>query len=798
MALNETEKQWYINHINRLDPQNQIVKVDLENSKIIYSQDIMSDESLTREATPEELVRALALCMLCSNEYRYECKYFYIEKYYSIGRPSQSRAEIDLIIYDHDELAFSVWEFKSAEDYEVRPEYYIEHQLYDPAPLIGAPKYLVYATILPQGDKPTFKLINIDYQKYPTFEKWVSEGQERYDKFPSDYEDQNIVPLIKGSEKDLDINTTHKEFKSLAKAFHQEFWAENQDTDLFKSLVQLFLAKIYDERNTKPGEKYQFQIFHSGRKEESSLETFNRIQERYKDAYQKYIEPDIKREDIPEISIREFSPDKVKFVVRKIQNLSFTMNTANQGDIVGGFFEEILRDGFKQDKGMYFTHSNLAKFMIEAIDLKGLAIKTFMNANHHNNRLPYVIDPSCGSGTFLVAAMNTITKAILEIDQSKLDEDSREFIYHHLSELRPNHWAKDFIYGFDPKFIMALTAKVNMVLHGDGSAHIYKLDGLAPLSSYPVSILNEHPVETSSVSSISYNKPVCERFDVVLTNPPFGVTIEDKIKRSIPYNFTLSATTASESLFFERWFQLLKPKGRLAAVLPESFFSTSENINARLILYRFFNIKAIVSLPQNMFVDTPTLTSLLFAQKKTKEEIEAWDSKWNYYEKKADEVIYKITEMLKVKNCDNILELKEKILSELSKILDVNGYIVKKGKSPIPIIPQKEFENLSELKEYYRGIMKLAGFKQYLTGYIFKNVAKDLNYTFKTYCVDEVGYKLSKRNEKTRPNQLCTFVDEDGNIINNLHATDKVVEVKIDTVNPKTVLDFIRRDVKWD
>lgn len=92
--------------------------------------------------------------------------------------------------------------------------------------------------------------------------------------------------------------------------------------------------------------------------------------------------------------------------------------------------------------------------------------------------------------------------------------------------------------------------------------------------------------------------------------------------------FSLPDSTSSETLFIERCFQLLKPNGRLGIVLPESVFNAVDNMSVRLFMYRMFKIKAIVSLPRNVFIDTPTLTSLLFAQKKTRDEIRTWDEEW--------------------------------------------------------------------------------------------------------------------------------------------------------------------------
>ena len=73
----------------------------------------------------------------------------------------------------------------------------------------------------------------------------------------------------------------------------------------------------------------------------------------------------------------------------------------------------------------------------------------------------------------------------------------------------------------------------------------------------------------------------------------------------------------SENLFIERYYHLLRPGGRMGIVLPESVFDTSENKYIRLFLYKYFIIKAVVSLPQVTFAPyTPTKTSVLLAKKK--------------------------------------------------------------------------------------------------------------------------------------------------------------------------------------
>lgn len=64
--------------------------------------------------------------------------------------------------------------------------------------------------------------------------------------------------------------------------------------------------------------------------------------------------------------------------------------------------------------------------------------------------------------------------------------------------------------------------------------------------------------------------------------------------------------------------------------IQQSVFDTTENKYIRLFLYKYFKIKAVVSLPQLVFEPyTSTKTSILFAQKKTSDEVSAWNSAWN-------------------------------------------------------------------------------------------------------------------------------------------------------------------------
>lgn len=801
MPLNDQERRWYIEKIFDVDPNHKVISVNDADNLISYSPSIQSDESNQRSGTPEEFVHALAICLL-NVQFNYPIEKMYHEKHYAHGRKGTLGDEVDLIITDADNLPFAMWEFKSAEEYLTDQENDIRLQLFGTAPLVGAPKLLVHATINPNTPNPTLSLICIEYSKYKTYESWVEAGKPHLTEFPSDYREPDYEPLIKGGKRTLRTDCTQAEFRTVAQTLHNEFFSEHPDNVLFVNLLKCFLAKILDERTRKKGETYKFQVFLKNGKEESAAEVFERVnKELYSPAYQRYIDSQAKEPD--EINSKEFPPERVKTVVKLLQEMSIAQGAALQGDMIGAFFEEILRDGFKQERGMYFTHDNLVHFMVEAVDLGGLTKKAWKNATHPENRLPYVIDPACGSGTFLLKAMNVISDTVQNHkDDLVSNQEAEQFYLSKMSENMPNAWAESFLYGLDPKFEMAITAKINMVLHGDGSAHILKQDAFKPLENLPDHKFRPAGDANRSVPKSQYPFDICETFDLVVSNPPFGITLASDTATKIARSFSLGSAIPSEALFLERCFHLLKPNGRLALVIPESLLNTADATEVRLLLYRMFWIRTIVSLPRNIFVDTPTLTSLLFAQKKQPAEIAKWDAAWETnFEKAQVKVKQAKTYLSEVKGNRNISaqDIQKNILSILAPIVDKTTWILKGGKNPsvVSFSLPKGYKTAQAI-EHYKELLKFADFQRIITNWVFGQVAKALDYEYPVFIVDEIGYKLSKRKERIRPNQLCRFVGvESKEEKPNLHLTTEPITVEINTKNPTKILDYIRKEVKW-
>lgn len=179
MPLSDTERSWFLKEIEELDPDGSIVAIEGEGSYLRYSDAIRSDETRLRKADPEEFVRALTILLLCSPEYGYSPERLHIEQTHSIGRPSSSKAQIDLVIYfdeeDGTESTFAFWEMKAPDAYKPESDSLIEHQLFAVAPLV-MPSLLVYSTIKPS--KRAIECITIDYTAHKSYEGWDAAGRE--------------------------------------------------------------------------------------------------------------------------------------------------------------------------------------------------------------------------------------------------------------------------------------------------------------------------------------------------------------------------------------------------------------------------------------------------------------------------------------------------------------------------------------------------------------------------------------------------------------------------------------------
>ena len=250
----------------------------------------------------------------------------------------------------------------------------------------------------------------------------------------------------------------------------------------------------------------------------------------------------------------------IRQVINKIQ-AGVDFNQAQQRHLFGDMYEQILKDlQSAGNAGEFYTPRPVTEFMVRMVDPR-LGEK--------------VMDPACGTGGFLVNAVEHIRR-------------------HGVKTARDEKRLQGSIYGYEKKPLPHLLATTNLILHG---------------IDVPLNVRHDN---TLSRPLVSWGPK--ERVEVVVTNPPFGGMEEDGIENSFPAAFR---TRETADLFMVLIMQLLKPGGRAAVVLPDGFLF-GEGIKSRIKekLLTECNLHTIVRLPNGVFNPyTGIKTNLLFFTK---------------------------------------------------------------------------------------------------------------------------------------------------------------------------------------
>ena len=748
--------------------KDRVVEIDIDKSTITYNK-INNPRGIKVITGDEEIVRAYLVNHLV-NELDYSPELIDIEVEYEIGRPSVKKARIDVLVRDRKGKVFFFIEVKAPDKWEADKEF-IEGQLFKLAKMQSESKYLVYYTVDFKGDELLDQAIIIDHKQYKEFESWDEAGRPSISsELSAGYGKPRKPPFVNGDKKrDLRTNFTHDEVISLSRNLHNVLWGgmSTSDTEIFNSLVNVILAKIQDEDEKKKGEQYDFQIFGFEEKKgdfviEKPEKVFERINELYRRALEKKLNltDPVKLAKTYVINEEKFPLSKLIYTVQQLEDISLIegRNQVDGTDILGDFFESITRDGFKQTKGQFFTPINVVRFILYALELDNLAIYRL----NEKQDLPYIIDPSCGSGTFLIEAMKTITKEVKHKRNEEIDTSNQVLRWYkdYFPEFHENRWAREFLYGADSNFDLGTAAKVNMILHGDGSANLFVQDGLLPFTMYTktaggtnVLVLQESHVEYG-------NKHTNGQFDIVISNPPFSVDLDAVTKQKVERTFIFHKKRNSENLFIERYYQLLKENGRMGIVLPESVFDTTENKYIRLFLFKYFRIKAVVSLPQVTFEPfTSTKTSLLFAKKKTADEVVEWNTLWNKYQAEWGKLNTRVANYISVYLKGEKKEKYPSIKNDDDKASLQNiHYFLKDYLEPkdvslsIKKVLEKYKAEIKEVSSINKDVIELFGHCN--SWWVFGEVSKQIDYNIFMAEAENVGYKRTKRGPKPMPNEL--------------------------------------------
>lgn len=819
--FSDEERNLFYNAILHLDNDKDFVIADKESDTLSYTDKIKSHEKISGKPSDEELTRALILLQLIK-KYDYDPTKIEIENSFDIGgrREEAARAvQTDICITNNKGEIEILCEVKRIQDYLGTDDPSIRKQLFKPFENIvkyNKAKYLYHLAVEIPQNKEHFPLqcIGIDTSVSKTFSEWEKQGKAPHfidlNKSGEKPTIQDVFLKLEGDEKKID-----KKFKDLNDDFGIDFikrtwrslwdyiWGGTlEDNKKFENFNKVLLAKIYDERKTKIGTTYTFQRKFKGGVPQSEEELAYDVDLLYRRAYREYLskDKDIELSSIKGIDFKEFSVSLTAKCVEQLQSVSFHKNRYKNVDILGEFYEMVIRDAFKQTKGLFLTHPNIVLFILSVLDIEELVKSKLRKPDEDiRYRLPFIIDPSCGTGTFLVHYMHFVQKYI-EANHKKIvggDEDVKDFIDRNMLDKYAYKWVIDYVYGIDQEPVLATACQINLILHGDGSTNIYNADGLDSFSEYS----KMEATRTANILSAKvqkgcdyYSKASLNKFDVIISNPPFNVNIN---KGSVQNNFEISGK--SEAYFLERWYQLLKPNGRIGVVLPESFFSVEDDVRGRMFLYKHFNLKAIVSLPNHAFQPhTPTSTSLLFASKKTKKEEETFKELWDKFAVEFDEKSNKIIKLIPVNKTSVDFDIKNRtkensIEKTLSKVEEKCTKELGKGFIVFPFFTDTylfDEENFNKLKKTIKDTIS-ANKERWL---LFK-VSSQQKREFYNFSIQQLGYKAGKKGSKDKPNELMTVYGKDKKKIYNIKYSHSWET--IDEKDTETVLGNIKKLNLW-
>ena len=604
---------------------------------------------------PEEKVRQAWVCKLV-NEYGYSLEQMAQEVSVTTSKKASGEARgdgnarADLVVWKSKEdkiaekHAFIVVELK-AENVRVRVEDY--YQGYNYASWAGASFFVT------SNEKET-KFFNVDPEYLP---KKLEEiiGIPTAQEALSDKKVSEILNKTK--------TFTREEFTKTLKSCHNII--RNNDKlspeAAFDEISKILFMKIREERKNQGAKVFTKAEYTNGKKlyeenirpnlsgDDKNLEymqfLFRSTKEEFKD--------DRLFEQNEVIKIRENSFEQI---LEKLENYNLS---DTQDDVKGIAFEQFLGTTFRGELGQFFTPRTIVDFMVSILDPQEGEV---------------ICDPTCGSGGFLIKAFEYVREKI-ERDikdiksglrkqlegkdyESKSEAEQLEINKHidemqqiinkeldtqqagdkdkKIPESRMYSLSHNCIYGTDANPRMARTSKMNMIMHGDGHGGVHHHDGL-----------------------LNVNGIFEERFDVILTNPPFGARVDKSLKISEADRFTDEKLIAkyterygaeytkalkqvndnignsildlydtgkmsglTEVLFMERCLRLLKKGGRMGMVLPEGVLNTSNLAKVREYFEGRAKIILICSIPQDVFIAAGATVkpSLVFFKRFTEEE----------------------------------------------------------------------------------------------------------------------------------------------------------------------------------
>ena len=407
-----------------------------------------------------------------------------------------------------------------------------------------------------------------------------------------------------------------KQFENIHDHIYSHEGLSPQET--LEEFVKIIFIKIYDEYS-------QLNLFNvSEEKNNIDLSNIHHLYELAKLEYSHFFEPHDKI---------KLSTISLAYIVNKLKSISLIKSSQ---DVKGLAFQKFLSNHEKSDRGQFFTPEPVIKFCVDIIS---------------PNSKDIILDPACGSGGFIVSALQYIKKNDNSLNIKK-------FINKNL-------------FGVDINLKIARIANMKLLLEKNTSNNIFCFNSL--------DVIN---IKTKLLN--------ISNFDIILTNPPFGAKITDDsllknfnlgykwIKNSnnnYEKTFSLLNNQTVETLFIEKCLDFLKIGGKMAIVLPNGNFENPSLEYVRSYIMKKAKLLAVVNLPSETFIPygTGVKTSLLFLERKEENDNNNYNiffakvNKLGYLGNKNGSILYKKDKFGDLIYDNNRLPIVDEDFSEISQ-----------------------------------------------------------------------------------------------------------------------------------
>jgi type I restriction enzyme M protein len=370
-----------------------------------------------------------------------------------------------------------------------------------------------------------------------------------------------------------------------------------QKPEAFWELLKLIFCKIYDERSSDEVQFYAAANERHGLN--GPLKVKGRIDKLFSAVKAEY--PSIFK---PSETI-ELGLPVLAYIVSQLQMYSLLESDT---DVKGRAYEEIVGANLRGDRGEFFTPRNICRMAVAMLD---------------PGEKQLILDPACGTGGFLITAMNHVIEKIRVAEEKKGGSVER---IETATRQRVQKFAQTLIVGIDLNPNLVKAAKMNMVMNNDGAGGLHQGNSLASPATW-----NDELRRLNLIGKV----------DLLLTNPPFGSKIRvddpsilEKYELGHAWSYdektdgwtmtdALQRSQPPEILFVERCIRFLKRgTGRMAIVLPDGILGSPGLGYVREWILRHARVLASIDLHPDTFQPSVSIqTSVLVLQRKTEDEI---------------------------------------------------------------------------------------------------------------------------------------------------------------------------------